>query len=101
MVRPRGWGRAPLTSFGSFGIDPDAARADWPVLPEELRYATAVMAYIVTRIDASGPAWSLSFPDLDDGALIQRALVDAGLVELYEGTRSVIRWQRPGTGMPR
>lgn len=94
LARPRGWGRGSLASYESFGVDPKAAASDWPTLPEDLRYAAAVMAHIVTSVDSGGPDWSLSFSDLDDRGLIQQALVGAGLIELYEGTRSVTRWQR-------
>lgn len=94
LARPRGWGRGSLASNEGFGVDPASAVSDWPTLPEDLRYAAAVMAHIVTCVDSGGPDWSLSFSDLDDGGLIQQALIDAGLIELYEGTRSVTRWQR-------
>lgn len=92
--QPRGTGRQPL---GRQRIDLDA----WTPPPQfleslepQLRSAGQVMAHLVTRIEESGPEWTLAFPDVDDAGTIQGALVEAGLVELYDTAGGVRRWRR-------
>lgn len=73
------------------GVDALLAR-----VPVELRPAVLVVAFDVCRVAVAGPAAHLCVPDIDDGGQIAAALVDAGLIDLYETTSGVVRWARTG-----
>ena len=96
----RARGRNPLASFDWF-LDFDQWETPAGLLerlPEELHHAARVLAYMTTRIEASGPRTALAFPDVDDGEQLQQALVEAGLIELYAGPGGIGRWRRRTDG---
>ena len=98
-VRPRGSSRQPLHSHGWVNPDQWAPPNGWGVLEAldpHLRPAGKLMAYLVSRVDAGGPDWVLSFPDVDDAGAIQDALEQAGLIELYDTPSGIRRWRRAG-----
>ena len=63
-------------------------------VPVELRPVLLVVAYLVSEVEKAGPVSRLSLSDLDDQGRIVAALVDAGLIELYEAPSGVVRWAR-------
>ena len=96
----RARGRNPLSSFDWFlGFDqwetPAGLLDD---LPEQLHHPARVLAYMAIRVETAGPRTALAFPDLDDGDRLERALLEAGLIELYEGPGGFGRWRRRSDG---
>lgn len=96
----RAQGRNPLSSFDWFlGFEQWETPAGLlDGLPAELHHAARVLAYMTTRIESTGPRTALVFPDVDDGDQLQRALVEAELIELYEGPGGCSRWRRRTAG---
>lgn len=92
--RPRGAGRQPLSSYGWLSITDPVPGSAIAALDGRLREAGAVMAHVVSHVEDGGTDWGLSFPDVDDNAAIQEALVSDGVIELYDGPSGVRRWRR-------
>ncbi|WGL52130.1 competence protein CoiA family protein [Nocardioides sp. BP30] len=98
-VAPPGQGRNPLASFAwlegldEWGTPPGLLDA----LPAALHHAARVLAHMTTRIETTGPQTALAFPDVHDDGQLERALIEAGLIELYEGPAAVRRWRRAET----
>jgi hypothetical protein len=65
-------------------------------LDPDLRPAGKLMAYLVSTIEAGGPDWTLSFPDIEDAGAIQDSLERAGLIEVYDTPSGIRRWRRTG-----
>ena len=95
VSRPPTAFRRPLSEHRHLDV-PDAHADYWTDLPPELRYPAAVMAHLVTHIEAGWTVGSLSFPDVEDGTDIRDALVSRGLIEIYLGPCGTTRWRRGG-----
>jgi len=98
-LQPRGTGRHPMQSHDWINPDQWTPPQGWgflEALDPHLRPAGKLMAYLVSRIDASGPDWGLSFPDVDDAGTIQDVLEQTGLIELYDTPSGIRRWRRSG-----
>lgn len=59
-------------------------------LPREQRAAAVTLAYLVCRVESTGPHEQLAFEGIHDDGQLAKALEAAGLIETY----TITRWRR-------